>query len=122
MAKTADSKPQKERPRNNGGQKKSAARKTPDKILNDESHFNITKLKNMNMADLIKVGRDLDVPGVSGCRKQDLIFKVLQAQAESAGVMFGEGTLEILYVVYIITIYHVLMIFIFHHHKFVDLI
>ncbi|MFT7538776.1 MAG: transcription termination factor Rho, partial [Lysobacterales bacterium] len=80
----------------NGGQKKSAARKTPDKILNDESHFNITKLKNMNMADLIKVGRDLDVPGVSGCRKQDLIFKVLQAQAESAGVMFGEGTLEIL--------------------------
>ncbi|MFA5430560.1 MAG: transcription termination factor Rho, partial [Candidatus Omnitrophota bacterium] len=37
-----------------------------------------------------------NINGFSGIRKQDLIFKVLQAQAEKEGLMFGEGILEIL--------------------------
>ena len=57
---------------------------------------NIEDLKEMKMAELSKLARDLDVQGASTLKKQDLIFKILQAQAEKEGLMFGEGTLEIL--------------------------
>ncbi len=56
----------------------------------------IAKLKEMKIVDLSKFAKDLNVNGVSGCKKQDLIFKILQAQAEKEGLMFGEGVLEIL--------------------------
>ncbi|MFH1397710.1 MAG: transcription termination factor Rho [Candidatus Omnitrophota bacterium] len=58
--------------------------------------LDISKLKDMKITELNKLSRDLGVNGVSGLKKQDLIFKVLQAQAEKEGLMFGEGVLEIL--------------------------
>ena len=58
--------------------------------------LDIGKLKEMKIAELNKVAKELNVNGVSGLRKQDLIFKLLQAQAEKEGLMFGEGVLEIL--------------------------
>ncbi len=56
----------------------------------------IAKLKEMKIADLNKFAKELNVNGISGLKKQDLIFKILQAQAEKEGLMFGEGVLEIL--------------------------
>lgn len=56
----------------------------------------IGRLKDMKIAELTKTARSLGVNGVSGLIKQDLIFKILQAQAEKEGLMFGEGTLEVL--------------------------
>ncbi len=56
----------------------------------------IAKLKEMKISDLAKFAKGLNVNGVSGSKKQDLIFKILQAQAEKEGLMFGEGVLEIL--------------------------
>jgi transcription termination factor Rho len=56
----------------------------------------ITNLKNMKMTELNKVGRELKINGISGLKKQDLIFKILQAQAEKEGRIFGEGILEVL--------------------------
>ncbi len=56
----------------------------------------IEQLKEMKMAELSKLARDMDVQGASTLKKQDLMFKILQAQAEKEGLMFGEGTLEIL--------------------------
>ncbi|MBI5144766.1 MAG: Rho termination factor N-terminal domain-containing protein, partial [Candidatus Omnitrophica bacterium] len=50
----------------------------------------------MKIAELNKLAKGLNLNGISGLRKQDLIFKVLQAQAEKEGLMFGEGILEIL--------------------------
>jgi len=58
--------------------------------------MDITKLKEMNMSGLSKIAKDMDVNAISGIKKQDLIFKILQKQAEKEGLMFGEGTLEIL--------------------------
>jgi transcription termination factor Rho len=58
--------------------------------------LNITKLKEMKITELNKLAKELNINGFSGIRKQDLIFKVLQAQAEKEGLMFGEGILEIL--------------------------
>ncbi len=56
----------------------------------------IEDLKEMKMAELTKLAKDMNVQGASTLKKQDLIFKILQAQAEKEGLMFGEGTLEIL--------------------------
>ena len=59
-------------------------------------NIDIEKLKEMNMTELNKVAKDLKVNGISGLKKQDLIFKVLQAKTEKKGLIFGEGVLEIL--------------------------
>ena len=56
----------------------------------------ISKLKDMKISELSKTARGLNVNGVSGLKKQDLIFRILQAQAEKEGLMFGEGILEVL--------------------------
>ena len=54
------------------------------------------ELKEKNITELTKIARTLDLPGASGMRKQDLIFKILQAQSEKEGHIFAEGVLEIL--------------------------
>ena len=56
----------------------------------------IAELKEKNITELTKIARTLDRPGASGLRKQDLIFKILQAQSEKEGHIFAEGVLEIL--------------------------
>ncbi len=56
----------------------------------------IAELKEKNITELAKIARELDLPGSSGLRKQDLIFKILQAQSEKEGYIFAEGVLEIL--------------------------
>jgi len=61
-----------------------------------EDQLDITKLKNMSVAELSKFARDVGINGISGIRKQDLIFKILEAQARESGLMYGEGVLEIL--------------------------
>ncbi len=58
--------------------------------------LNIAELKEMNIATLTKVAKDLNVAGATGMRKQELIFKILQAQTEQSGLIFSEGVLECL--------------------------
>jgi transcription termination factor Rho len=61
----------------------------------DES-IDIGTLKGLKSVELNKIAKRLKVNGVSGLRKQDLIFKILQAQTEKKGFMFGDGVLEVL--------------------------
>src|SRR6201992_1938318 len=56
----------------------------------------IAELKEKNITELSRIARTLEIPGSSGMRKQDLIFKILQAQSEKEGHIFAEGVLEIL--------------------------
>ena len=56
----------------------------------------ISELKEKSITELTRIARGLDMPGASGMRKQDLIFRILQAQAEKEGLIFAEGVLEIL--------------------------
>jgi len=58
--------------------------------------MNIKELKQKKINELTRIARDLNVEGASGLRKQELIFAILQAQTEKNGLIFGEGTLEIL--------------------------
>ena len=48
------------------------------------------------MSSLTKVARELDIPGATGMRKQELIFEILRARAEKSGLIFSEGVLEVL--------------------------
>ena len=61
-----------------------------------EKIMEIAELKTMSIVELTKLAKDLNVNGVSGLKKQDLIFRILQAKTEKEGLIFGEGVLEIL--------------------------
>jgi len=54
----------------------------------------IADLKHKNITELTSVARELEVSGVGTLRKQELIFRILQAQAEKEGLIFAEGVLE----------------------------
>lgn len=56
----------------------------------------LVDMKKMKMVELSKLARELRINGISGLKKQELIFKVLQAQTEKNGYIFGEGVLEVL--------------------------
>ena len=58
--------------------------------------MNIVELKDKKISELTKMAKTFKVEGAAGMRKQELIFALLQAQIEKDGLIFGEGTLEIL--------------------------
>ncbi|MDI6725461.1 MAG: transcription termination factor Rho, partial [Smithellaceae bacterium] len=54
------------------------------------------EIKRQPIGALANLAKELNVVGASGMRRQDLIFAILQAQAEKNGIISGEGVLEIL--------------------------
>jgi transcription termination factor Rho len=58
--------------------------------------LDIAALKELKIPELNKVARDLGVNGISGLKKQDLIFRILASQTEKEGLIFSSGVLEIL--------------------------
>jgi transcription termination factor Rho len=58
--------------------------------------LDIRALKEMSISELTGIAKDLGVEGAAGMRKQELIFKILQAQTEKSGLIFAEGVLECL--------------------------
>ena len=56
----------------------------------------IAELQKLSMAELIELARSENIDGISGEKKHDLIFKILKERVKLNGLMFGEGTLEIL--------------------------
>ncbi len=58
--------------------------------------MNLQELKMKNIAELNDVAKELKIEGASNLRKQELIFAILQTQAEKNGVIDGEGVLETL--------------------------
>ena len=61
-----------------------------------EEILDMQKLKKMTVQQLMKLAKELGISGISGLKKQELIFKILEVQAEKSGYMFGEGILEVL--------------------------
>jgi transcription termination factor Rho len=62
----------------------------------EEELLNIAELKDKSIAALTKMAKELEIEGISGLRKQELIFRILQKQTEASGLIFSEGVLEIL--------------------------
>ncbi len=53
-------------------------------------------LKQKTISDLLKIAEELDIPGVSGLRKSELIYKIMEATSSTEGLILAEGVLEIL--------------------------
>lgn len=58
--------------------------------------MNIVELKNKKIKELTQMAKSLNIDGAAGMRKQELIFALIQSQIEKNGLIYGEGTLEIL--------------------------
>jgi len=58
--------------------------------------MDIVELKSKTVSELLDVAEELGIPGLGGLRKQELIFKLLEAKTEKDGFIFAEGVLEIL--------------------------
>jgi len=56
----------------------------------------LTELKAKTIAELLKIAEDLDIPGVSGLRKSELIYKIMESQSSADGLILAEGVLETL--------------------------
>lgn len=65
-----------------------------EKIKHSDIH--IAELQRMGMSQLIEEARRENLQDVTGIKKQDLIFKILKERVKLNGLMYGEGTLEIL--------------------------
>ncbi len=67
------------------------------RVDGDTSHdINVAALQRMTMKELIDLAKEEQVSEISGLKKQDLIFRILKERTKMTGLMFGEGTLEIL--------------------------
>ncbi len=60
------------------------------------TQMNIEELQSKTISELTSIAKDLKIQGHSGLRKQDLIFRIMEAKTEKDGLMFGHGVLEIL--------------------------
>lgn len=65
-------------------------------IMRDGKELDIVQLKNMKIVELSNIAKELAIEGISGMKKHDLIFKILQAKVEKSGCAYGEGVLEVL--------------------------
>ncbi len=58
--------------------------------------MNIGELQKRNISQIRDIAQDLGISRISDMRKQELIFKVIEAGAQKNGLILGSGTLEIL--------------------------
>jgi transcription termination factor Rho len=65
-------------------------------VKNGTPTLDLVELKDMSIQRLNQVAKDMGIAGAAGLRKQELIFKILQTQAEKSGLIFSEGVLECL--------------------------
>lgn len=61
-----------------------------------DTEVHIAELQKMDMAQLIEEARKDNVAEIAGMKRQDLIFNILKERVKQNGLMYGEGTLEIL--------------------------
>ncbi len=97
--------------RQQGRRDRGRRRGYPDEDIDEEARYaaeleaagregmapvDLAALKEMSITELHAKAQELDIEAISGLRKQELLFKILQAQAESSGLIFSEGVLEVL--------------------------
>ncbi len=78
------------------GQSTVADESVGDLLASGDQDLHIAELQKLSMSELIEAARKENVADVLGVRKQDLIFKILKERVKMNGLMYGEGTLEIL--------------------------
>jgi transcription termination factor Rho len=81
------------KPGNGSGDKKISIQEALDR---EGEQLHISELQALNIKDLSKLAKKYKIAEIGKMSKQDLIFAILQAQAEKHGLIFSEGVLEVL--------------------------
>ena len=68
----------------------------PKGISPDDKSRDMAILKSKKVTDLIEIAKQLKVSGYSDLKKQELIFKIIEAQTKDDGFAFAKGVLEVL--------------------------
>jgi transcription termination factor Rho len=71
-------------------------RHLPAIIVSDSGALNLKAVKGAKITELAHIAREFNIDGATNMRKQEMIFAILQAQAQRNGSILGEGVLEIL--------------------------
>ena len=58
--------------------------------------MDVTQLQRQKIKDLTKLAQEMEVPGYSGLKKQELIMRILETSAEKEGKLFASGVLEVM--------------------------
>lgn len=58
--------------------------------------MDIAELKNLKIAELTHMAQEMEVSGITGLKKAELIFRILEEQTKKEGLIFAEGVLEVL--------------------------
>jgi transcription termination factor Rho len=66
---------------------------SPEDVANA---LNISRLQAMSMPELNTMAKDYGIENFGTLKKHELIFHILQKNAERSGIMFSEGVLEVL--------------------------
>jgi len=73
-----------------------AEKPAAEKTMTTEMKMDIVELKTRTVGELQAIAEGLNIPGSSGMRKQELIFKILETKTEQDGLIFAEGVMEIM--------------------------
>ena len=72
------------------------ASRSPFQRAKQQDDIHLAELQRMSMPQLIELARGANLTEYTGIKKQDLVFKILKERVKLNGLMFGEGTLEVL--------------------------
>ena len=64
--------------------------------IDDQTLLKLEELEKRTLVQLQKVAKEIGIGGISFLKKQEIIFKILEAQARAKGYLFAEGVLEVL--------------------------
>jgi transcription termination factor Rho len=65
-------------------------------IVRGRNDLDLTTLEDKNLTELREIAKELSIPAATSLKKSDLVFRILEAQAETSGNSFKKGILEIL--------------------------
>jgi transcription termination factor Rho len=67
-----------------------------DRVKVSGAVMDIAQLKREPVGKLAEIAQGLEIEGASGMRKQELIFRIIEAQTQQKGFLFSEGVLQVL--------------------------
>jgi len=62
----------------------------------NQKEINVANLTKLTIPKLQKMAKEMGINGISGLKKDELIYKIMETQTNKDGLLFGEGVLEIL--------------------------
>ena len=62
----------------------------------NQKEINVANLTKLTIPKLQKMAKEMGINGISGLKKDELIYKIMEIQTKKDGLLLGEGVLEIL--------------------------